>query len=63
MEVVMSCGHMNLKDREGEGRLLGWSLDMPVKREKEASWQELERLFMMFFTHDDEATEVDLCQE
>lgn len=59
----MCCGHMDLKDCEGEGRLLGRSFGMSVQREKETPWQQLERLFVMLFAHDDEATEADLCQE
>ena len=63
LEVVVGCGHMHLKDREGERRLLGRGLEVVMERENVAPRQQEKGFFMIFFVEDGEAAKADLCQE
>lgn len=63
LEVVVGCGYMHLKDREGERGLLGRSLDVVMERENVAPRQQQKGFFVMFFAEDGEAAKADLRQE
>lgn len=63
LEVVVGCGHMHLKDREGERRLLGRGLEVVMERENMAPRQQEKGFFVIFFAEDGEAAKADLCQE
>lgn len=63
LEVMVGCGHMHLKDREGERRLLGRSLDVVMERENVTPRKQQKGRFVIFFADDGEAAKADLRQE